>query len=173
MLFRRKRPSDFLCRQAKELKGAELRRFFDSLKTNEMTQLVKDLSPDEIGEMFIKLVSANMGDDEITPDMIKDFDYSELKPVVCEAAKDKLFCAPVRLDYVCTENGERYCITDRKGKNEMLNIVSYSNIMRLIYRKGEVTGVFQGQDSEDNVILSVENELYRFTLDDCNIEIIE
>ena len=173
MFFRRKRPREFLCKQAKELKGAELRSFFDSLKTNEMTQLVNDLSPDEIGEMFIKLASANSGNDELTPDMIKEFDYSKLKPVRSEAAPDKLFLSPVSFDDVCTENGERYCISDCNGKTETLNVVSYCNIMRLIYDGGEVTGVFQGQDSEEDIILAVENKLYRFTLKGCSIEIIE
>jgi len=173
MLFRRKRPKEFLCKQARELKGAELRCFFDSLKTNEMTQIVNELSPDEIGEMFIKLASANICNDEITPGMVKDFDYSELKPVRCNASQEKMFYAPVKFDYCCTENGERYCITDCFGKSENLNIVSCCNIMRLIYSKGEVTGVFQGQDSDDDIILSVDDELYRFKLEGCNIEIIE
>ena len=48
IFFRKKRPVEFLCKQARELKGTELRRFFDSLKTSEMTQLVKELSPDYI-----------------------------------------------------------------------------------------------------------------------------
>ncbi len=173
IFFRKKRPIEFLCRQARELKGAELRSFFDSLKTSEMTQLVKELSPDEIGEMFIKLASANNGSDEISSDMIKAFDYSRLRPVKFETDPSKLFFSPVRFDDVCTENGERYIITDTNGKSAMLNIISCCNIMRLIYDDGEITGVFQGQVSDDDIILSVDNELYRFKLDGCNIEIIE
>ena len=173
IFFRKKRPVEFLCKQARELKGTELRSFFDSLKTSEMTQLVKELSPDEIGEMFIKLASANNGSDEITPDMIKHFDYSRLNPVKFETAPDKMFFSPVRFDDVCTENGERYIITDCNGKSTTLNVVSCCNIMRLVYDEGEITGVFQGQDADEDIILSVDNELYRFKLDGCNIEIIE